>query len=465
MITKTLAPSTRKVRRDVVGGKRGDGHQRLYCPRSRPDCRGIRVAATSERLTDVAGLVGFGQFLSERGVDGELKRFARLKSGLAVVYEMPDQIRLFIDAQLAGESRVLGLEALAADPLFVRLAGGCVPSIDTLYRDLRRFDQAAVDDLESMVFRQGLDGRALPRRGDVHLDIDSTVEPLFGRHEGGAVGPNPRYHGRPSYHPLVARCAETDTCVGAQLRHGDTAFGGDDAPFVRRVVERFRGTLRKGHRLVVRIDAAGDCDAILRAIRDAGAHFVIKGHATRDLLAAVRAHTSWKTVDRDAFDKPVTQVADVAFARGVWKESGLQVRVIAVRTKEPGAGKQLVLWEDQDWCVKLYFTSLPDPVEDLVRSYDGRAGIEPRIAEWKNGWGIGDVPCFEFLANHAMFLLKLLAHNLLRAFVAARLPALVGWTAQWLRKLLVRTAGKLVCSGRCWTLLVSRTSPLLRLLS
>ncbi len=31
-------------------------------------------------------------------------------------------------------------ESLAADPLFVRLAGGVVPSLDTVYRDLCRFD-------------------------------------------------------------------------------------------------------------------------------------------------------------------------------------------------------------------------------------------------------------------------------------------------------------------------------------
>lgn len=353
MITKTLAPSTRKVRRDVVGGKRGDGHLRLYHPRTRADVSRIRMAGTSERLTDVSGLVAFGQFLSARGTDRELReRFDRLKSHPAVVYRMSDQIRLLLDAQLAGESRVLGVEALAADPLFVRLAGGCVPSVDTLYRDLGRFDHAAIVELEEMVFREGLDGRALPRRGDVHLDIDSTVEPLFGAHEGGAVGPNPRYHGRPSYHPLVARCAETDTCVGALLRPGDTAFGAADAPFVRHVTERFRGTLRKGHRLIVRIDAAGDCDAVLRAIRDAGAHFLVKAHATADLLRAVHGHQPWTTVDRDAFDKPVTQIAEVPFARQVWKDSGLRVRVLAVRTKEPGAGKQLVLWEDQDWCVK-----------------------------------------------------------------------------------------------------------------
>jgi hypothetical protein len=41
-----------------------------------------------------------------------------------VVYPMPAQLRLLMDAALVGEARVFGIEALSADPLFVHLAGG-----------------------------------------------------------------------------------------------------------------------------------------------------------------------------------------------------------------------------------------------------------------------------------------------------------------------------------------------------
>jgi len=44
-------------------------------------------------------------------------------------------MQLFIDAIVAGASRVFGLETFAADPVFRHLAGGAVPSIDTLYRE------------------------------------------------------------------------------------------------------------------------------------------------------------------------------------------------------------------------------------------------------------------------------------------------------------------------------------------
>jgi hypothetical protein len=69
---------------------------------------------------------------------------------------MHAQMRLLMDAIVVGEPRVFGVEALAADPLFTQLAGGVVPSIDTLYDDLARFDDAALAALEEMVAEHGL---------------------------------------------------------------------------------------------------------------------------------------------------------------------------------------------------------------------------------------------------------------------------------------------------------------------
>ncbi len=85
------------------------------------------------------------------GIDDDLRRlFFRLKAGAMVIYPMEAQLRMLIDASFAGEDRIFGLEALAADRLFVHLAGGVVPSIDTTYRDRARFDDQAIADLERL---------------------------------------------------------------------------------------------------------------------------------------------------------------------------------------------------------------------------------------------------------------------------------------------------------------------------
>ena len=415
-------------------------------------------------MTGVAGLVGFGSYLREIGVDRELgQQFFPLKAGPLVVYPMSAQIRLLLDSLVVGEHRVFGLESLAADSLFVHLAGGVVPSIDTVYRDLRRFDDDGLVALEAMVARHGLVGLRGARHRVVHLDVDTTVEPFFADGVEGAVpGYNPRYPGRPSYHPVLARIAETDTCVGALLRPGDTAFGDAEAPLLGRWIDRVRAAIGPKTRLYVRLDSAGDCAEVMSTVHERGALFLTKARRTPDLCGAISRVTKWRTVDRDADGKPTRQLAEIPFARGEWKKAGLPVRVIAVRSRDRESGKHLYFWEDLDYTVQVFLANdAYSDADDLAHRYDGRAGIEPLLAELETGWGIGKVPTTDFAANHAALLRKVLAHNLVRRYVVANVPALRTWRVQWLRRALFVVPGRLVRSGRRRTLRTANRPALL----
>lgn len=466
--SKSTTPSTRKVRRDYAGGKRGNGHKRTK-PICRPDPRKIHVKGGAKSLSSVAGLVMFGAFVRGLGLDRRLRElFDNMKHPDLTIYPMGAQLRLLLDLFVAGEFRVFGLEDLAADPLFVRLAGGVVPSLDTVYRDLDRFDEQYVAELAAMMVEHGLAPvRALSTFREVHLDIDSSVMPMFGNYQGAVPGPNPTYHGRPSYHPLVARCAETGTCVGAQLRPGNTSFGNDDAPFVKQCIDSMRGALGPEPVLYVRIDAAGDCTRVMQTIHDAGAIFLTKASMTPDLCSAVWAHPKWTTVDRDAGGRATRQVAEINFRRGEWGCSDkLPVRVIAVRTRERDTGKHLYLWDELDMTVQVYLTNdlYRDP-DDIAWEYDGRAGIEPLIAEFKNGWGIGAMSTDTFWGNAATLMLKLLAHNLLRRYAQHCAPEVSGWRTDWIRRVVIRVPGKVVRSGRRTTVHVPSRPALSRMLN
>jgi Transposase DDE domain group 1 len=402
-------------------------------------------------LTSVAGLVMFGVFLRGLGVDRALREaFALLKSRDAI-YPMAAQLRMLLDLFIVGEQRVFGLESLAADPLFVHLAGGVVPSLDTVYRDLARFDEPSLGRLEAMAAEHGL---ALLRRsskwGVVHLDIDTTVTPVFGAEiEGALPGPNPKYHGRPSFHPVLARVAETDSCVGALLRPGDTAFGAAEVPLVERWIDRTRAAVGPNCLMYVRIDGAGDCADIMSAIAQRGAFFLTKAKMTPDLCGVIAHHKRWRTVDCDANMRPTRQVATIDFARDEWKKRGLAVRVIVVRSRERESGKHIYLWNDLDYTAQVFLTNdVYSDEDDLAYRYDKRAGIEPLIGEWKGAWGIGKVSSDNFDANHAALLLKLLAHNLLRRYVHEHLPALRSWRAPWIRRAAILVPGRLLRSGR-----------------
>jgi hypothetical protein len=422
------------------------------CRIRRPDPSKIQLGRPDPGLTSCGGLAGFGVFLRDIDVDKRLRDlFFRLKSGSMVVYPMETQLRLLIDAAAVGEQRVFGIEALSADPLFFHMAGQAVPSIDTIYRDLRRFDAQAIVDLEALMAEHGLAALRAKRRPLLHLDVDTTVEPVFGDHDGALPGYNPHYHGRPSYHPILARCSEVDAVVGAKLRPGNTTFGDAEAPVIGEWIDRVREAAGKKTLIRVRIDAAGDCTKVMRTIVEKGAQFVIKGRTTPDLCSAICRVPpgSWSTVDVDADGQPTRQVAEVSFEREEWKSQKLNVRVIAVRSKEREAGKQLYLWEDDEWSSQVFLTNdVHDDADELAYDYDGRAGIEPLIAELKGAWGIGKVPSASFEANHAALLIKLLTHNLLRRYVQATAPSLASWRATWIRRALIVVPGRFGRHGR-----------------
>jgi hypothetical protein len=450
----TRKPPSNKSRRDILGGKRGDGNSRSARIR-RPDPASIRVGKPDPTLTSVGGLVGFGTFLRALGVDSALSTaFEPLKSGKRVIYPMGLQMRLLLDLFVAGEFRIFGLESLARDPLFVHLAGGVLPSLDTVYRDVARFTDETLSELEVMATLHGLAELKKKRWHRLHLDIDTTVEPLDGESiEGALPGPNPRYHGRPSYHPVLARVAETDSIVGAKLRPGNTGFGNAEAGLIKTWIGRVRRAIGPRCLLYVRIDSAGDCTAIQTAIDETGSFFLVKAKIDAKLFAAIARCTAWKTVDRDAMGRPTRQVAELDFVRDEWAKAGKRWRVIAVRSSEREGGKQLWLWPELEMTVQVFITNdTVSDADDVAHQYDGRAGIEPLIAELKSHWGIGKVSSASFAGNHALLLLKVMAHNLLHRYAAATaVPR--NWRAPWLRRALIQVPARLVRgAGRTWVL-------------
>lgn len=467
MTTTTPATSTRKVRRDVTGGKRADGRQlQMIRRRRRPDPASIRVKGNDPSVTSVAGLVPFGAFVRALGVDARLReQFGHLKTSPRVVYPMEAQLRLMIDAAVAGEQRIFGLENLAADPLFVMLAGGAVPSIDVLYDDLHRFGPGEIAALDATMSEHGLAPVKAKARKQVHLDIDTTVEALFGEQiEGALPGPNPRYHGRPSYHPMLARIAETGTIVGAALRPGDRGFGAADVPMVIAWVRRVRAAVGPNCHIRVRIDAAADCAELLEALdSEPKLTFLVKARLTPDLCGAIAAHEEWITAEPIVGERPMLQTAEINFFRESWKQRGRYFRIVAVRSRERDCGKQVYLWDNLDWTVQAFVTNdHVIPNEEVAPEYNLRAGIEPLIGELKNGMGIGKIPTHSFDANHTMLLLKLLAFNLLRRYLLERFEPIAWWRTPWARRALIVQPGRLVRSGRRLTLRIHPASMLAR---
>jgi hypothetical protein len=452
-----LSPSS-KVRRDLVGGRRGTG-QRDRRRVHRPDASRIVIGPDDPTLSSFGGLVGFNAMLETLGVATSLRALcAPLKTGRTVVYPMETQVRLLLDLLVVGGTRIFDLEYLVGDPLFVHLAGGRVCCVDTLYTDLARFDDEARRQLAALLTQQGLAalrGRLLTR---LHLDIDTSVCPVFGDDIEGAVpGYNPLYHGRNSYHPLLARIAETGTLLGAQLRPGNTTLGQADVAQIDLWLTALDEYLRDSPCLVtVRIDKGGDCAALFQIIAAHRRRFLVKARMTEDLVREIVMSAKWTTTDKDADGSILQQVAEIDFVRAEWRERKLApIRVVLVRSRQRQGGKKL---DDSGLTVQAFFTNDWDSApEDVVLEYDGRAGIEPLIAELKQAWGMEKVSGRDFGANAAMLLLKGLAMNLLRRFVRQAAPGPAQrWRTSAVRRLLLLRPARLVRSGRLVTVRLGR---------
>jgi hypothetical protein len=426
-------------------------------PVRRPDPGKIRPASPDKSLTGVAGLPAFGRYLRSLGVDGELsRRFKRLKSGPKIAYPMGAQLRLLMDAFVVGQTRVFGVKELATDALFVHLAGGVLPSLQTLYEDLDRFDDHALAELEALMAAHGLAALPARRATHVHLDVGCITMPIAAEPHGGPLDAEPRPRGEPSFRPVLAVLADTGTIVGARLRSGEAGLGRDDLPALRRWVVRARDLLDAGDSLCVRV-AANDVGELLRMLREERALYVVTPNLSEDVLATAHHPVPWKTAAFDVAGEPVRQVAQLTFARHPWKDMDPSIRVVVARWKRRH-GKHLVRAGDVGWTYQIFLTNRSGDVNDIV--YSRRDGLRPWIAELKRAWGIDHSSGHGLAVNHALLLLKLLTYNLFERYMAREAPALPRDHVR--RRAVLVAPGRLSVSGRIPRLRVLPGSPLSR---
>lgn len=451
MKTHTLEsrPVTHKVRRDVTGGRRGTGNDGEAVDMGMNE-GGIIYGAPDDNLTSFAGLVPYATFLRAEGVFADLEQFDNLKAPNRV-YDVADVLRLVLLSLAAGQTRLFGVEFLAGDSGFRKLSNDCIPGIDTVYRDLARFDEPATKKLSALVVKHGLNAvaRSLGNTKRVYLDVDTSVLPVFGSLEGAAVGYNPAYHGRKSFNPIVARVAGIQAVVGGFFRPGDRGLGHQDIDAVLATVRAVRAITGAKVEIVVRVDCGGDFATLLDALAREGVKYLIKARWTDAIVKGLYGAT-WQTVERDALRHATRAITEIVVRPEAWKHLGHQPRVIAM-VGEDRRGRELPLplpGVDVEGATQVFVSNLTDDPESVAWNYDGRAGIEPMIGELKSDLGLCNMAGLSFAANQAMFLLKLLTFNLMHSYASREFPRVATWGVKWIRRALILVAGRFSTSGR-----------------
>ena len=159
----------------------------------------------------------------------------------------------FLLSVVAGARRLAHTTSLLrADTALHALLGISRFPIDDTVRNLfKRFGQG-----QCQRFFSGLGNWQFERLPECaagySLDLDSTVFERYGHQQGALRGPNPRKHGRPSHHPLVAVLAEAHFLLHGWLRSGNCGTSRGVVEFLKEALTLLPGK----HALrVVRADA------------------------------------------------------------------------------------------------------------------------------------------------------------------------------------------------------------------
>ena len=176
---------------------------------------------TQRAVTPFGGIAVFISFLEKVGF------VKTVRQHMPIVLRSPNHIdpcctfTAFLVSVLLGAKRFAHASLLRGDRALHALLGlDRFPTDDTIRNLFRRFGMGQVQRLFEPLAEWQM--QRLPQRADGYtLDLDSTVFERYGRQEGSLKGHNPRKHGRPSHHPLLAVLSEAHFLLHGWLRSGN----------------------------------------------------------------------------------------------------------------------------------------------------------------------------------------------------------------------------------------------------
>ncbi len=388
----------------------------------KPVLREIRALLSDERVilretqravTPFGGVAVFLSFLGKIGLVGKLRQH------MPILCKSPNHIdptatfTAFLMAVLVGARRFAHAGLLRGDRALHALLGlERFPTDDTIRNLFRKFGMGQVQRLFEPLAEWQM--QRLPQRTEGYtLDLDSTVFERYGKQEGSLKGHNPRKHGRPSHHPLLAVLCEAHFLLHGWLRSGNCGTSRGVEEFLKEALALWgqRQTIR-----LLRADSGFFEDRLLSFLEQRRLPYIVVARLTAWVKRAAQRVEQWTTLDEN-------------FAVGEFrlKLYGWQVerRFVVVRERvredRDSVGRKLI--DVPGYTFRVFVTSAAHTAEQVWRDYNRRADVENRIAELKHDLGADGFCLKPFFATEAAFRAILLLFNLLAEFQrAAGLP-------------------------------------------
>lgn len=372
----------------------------------------IKLMQGSEEINSNGGL----SFV-KRLLDGNARMKdwdAELPAAANSCYPTSAIVRSAIGLMTAGNSSYADIEKFRSDFLFRRLAGGSVPSQETLRQRLdalaekewQRILDANVSDQLSRIqlTRINVGGEEL-----IPLDIDVSVfEDTFSHKEGVS----PTYQKVNGFAPIFCYAGREGFMVANELRPGSQHSGNGAVEFLKRCIAIMLQAGYEARELLVRVDSGHDSSDFIEALSELGVKYLVKRNPRKESLEQL--------LDSIRYDETPEQVRPgKVIYRGVRSDrspadfpgySGFMV-VEAIERTVLADGQALLIPSIE---LSSWWTSLQYSVRQCAALYRDHGTSEQFHSELKSDMGIELLPSGNLKTNALVLGLAAMAFNCLR---------------------------------------------------
>lgn len=367
---------------------------------------GTEIAFTDQPITGWGGLALVARFFEGIGLRRALEQ--ALPDGRTSPNQVPvvDMAMELLVTILMGGRRFAHVERFRADAVLPGMFGlERSGSAMTITRYFGGFSRHHVQHLEE-VTGGVLGERLVPADPAAVLDLDSTIFERYGQQEGSLKGHNPRKHGRPSHHPILAMLAGSKRILHAWLRSGNTGTARGVSAFLDEALQRLPEHTRVR---TVRADSGFFISDFLTDLESRELGYAVAVRMQRPIQRAITAVENWRPFGRGI------EVCELPWQPFLWNSPRRLVVVRELLRERPdAAGRRL--FDLPGYTFHAVVTNLSLPPEEVWRFYNRRADCENRIKELKLDFAADGFCLRSFWGTEAVLQLNCLLFNLLAAF-------------------------------------------------
>jgi hypothetical protein len=238
----------------------------------------------------------------------------------------------------------------------------------------------------------------------VRVNIDTTVETVYGNQQGARKGHNTKNRGKKGLRPLLGFIEETREYLIGKLRKGSTVKGKEAAAFIADIKHYLPSCVQD---VLLRADGEFLSWQGVEAALESGFKFIIANKGCNPLFDPAQWYRPWK--------RKQTEYNSCTYQPGGW---GQGCRFVAMRIpkeqKQPSKQpQQCMLFKDDKYTYRIFCTNLAGKAHHVIAEYDKRADVENLVGEAKRE-GLDVIPSAKFKNNYAFFQIVMLAYNIWR---------------------------------------------------